>query len=169
MTRFSFKNQKPRFGAIFEHFCPMGIFSKKSSSVTRNYTWAPNIMQSFRKKKTEEPIPRKLTEDGSADGRTELGQTDRQNLFYRTLPAKAVDPTTSLQQPLFRMLRCFLYSYKRENFKPEIKPMIQNLRNELYQLENKQAKGGKLLGNIRSWRAKNAPKLSSKYLKDSIR
>ena len=72
-------------------------------------------------------------------------------------------------QPLFRMLRCFLYSYKRENFKPEIKPMIENLRNELYQLENKQAKGGKLLGNIRSWRAKNAPKLSSKYLKDSIR
>ena len=67
------------------------------------------------------------------------------------------------------MLRYFLYSYKRENFKPEIKPMIENLRNELYQLENKQAKGAKLLGNIRSWRAKNAPKLSSKYLKDSIR
>ena len=44
--------------------------------------------------------------------------------------------------------------------------MIENLKNELYQLENKQAKGVKLCPNIRSWRAKNAPKLSSKYLKD---
>ena len=31
------------------HFCPMGIFSKKSSSVTNNYVWAPNTMLSFRK------------------------------------------------------------------------------------------------------------------------
>ena len=46
--------------------------------------------------------------------------------------------------------------------------MIENLQNELYQLENKQAKGAKLRANIRSWRAKNAPKLSSKYLKDWI-
>ena len=44
----------------------------------------------------------------------------------------------------------------------------KNLQNELYQLENKQAKGAKLRANIRSWRAKNAPKLSSKYLKDRI-
>ena len=41
--------------------------------------------------------------------------------------------------------------------------MIENLQDELYQLENKQAKGSKLRANIRSWRAKNAPKLSSKY------
>ena len=33
--------------------------------------------------------------------------------------------------------------------------MIENLQNELYQLENKQAKGAKLRANIRSWRAKN--------------
>ena len=46
--------------------------------------------------------------------------------------------------------------------------MIENLQDELYQLENKQAKGAKLRANIRSWRAKNAPKLSSKYLKDWI-
>ena len=46
--------------------------------------------------------------------------------------------------------------------------MISNLQNELYQLENKQAKGAKLRANIRSWRAKNAPKFSSKYLKDRI-
>ena len=46
--------------------------------------------------------------------------------------------------------------------------MIENLQNELYQLENKQAKGVKLRANIRSWRAKNAPKFSLKYLKDRI-
>ena len=44
--------------------------------------------------------------------------------------------------------------------------MIENLQDELYQLENKQAKGAKLRANIRDWRTKNAPKLSSKYLKD---
>ena len=48
--------------------------------------------------------------------------------------------------------------------KLEIKPMIQNLQNLL----NKQAKGAKLRANIRSWSAKNVPKLSSKYLKDRI-
>ena len=46
--------------------------------------------------------------------------------------------------------------------------MIENLQNEFYQLENKQAKGAKLHANISTWRAKNAPKLSSKYLKDKI-
>ena len=46
--------------------------------------------------------------------------------------------------------------------------MIENLQDELYQLENKQAKGAKLRVNIRDWRTKNAPKLSSKYLKDRI-
>ena len=46
--------------------------------------------------------------------------------------------------------------------------MIENLQNEFYQLENKQAKGDKLRANIRSWRAKNVPKLSSMYLKDRI-
>ena len=58
--------------------------------------------------------------------------------------------------------------YKKENFKPEIKPMIENLQDELYQLENKQAKGAKLRANIRNWRAKNSLKFSSKYLKDRI-
>ena len=28
--------------------------------------------------------------------------------------------------------------HKKENFKPEIKPKIENLQDELYQLENKQ-------------------------------
>ena len=58
--------------------------------------------------------------------------------------------------------------YKKENFKPEIKPMIENLQDEFYQLEKKRAKGAKLCANIRGWRAKNDPKLSSKYLKDRI-
>ena len=46
--------------------------------------------------------------------------------------------------------------------------MIENLQNELYQLENKQAKGAKLRANIKKWRVKNAAKLSSKYLNDRI-
>ena len=39
--------------------------------------------------------------------------------------------------------------YKKENFKPEIKLMIENLQDKLYQLENKQAKGAKLIADIR--------------------
>ena len=43
------KSPKTMFWAIFDHFYLMGIFSKKSSSVTHNYIWAPNTMLSFRK------------------------------------------------------------------------------------------------------------------------
>ena len=39
--------------------------------------------------------------------------------------------------------------YKKENFKPEIKSIIKNLQDELYQLENKQAKGAKLRDKIK--------------------
>ena len=46
--------------------------------------------------------------------------------------------------------------------------MIENLQDELYQLQNKQAKGAKRRASIRSWTAKNAPKFSSKYWKDRI-
>ena len=46
--------------------------------------------------------------------------------------------------------------------------MIENLQDELYQFENKQAKGGKLRANVRIWRAKYVPKLYSKYYKDTI-
>ena len=38
--------------------------------------------------------------------------------------------------------------YKKENFKPEIKPMIENLQDELFQFKNKQAKGAPLGANI---------------------
>ena len=34
--------------------------------------------------------------------------------------------------------------YKKENFKPEIKPIIEDLQDELSQPENKQAKSAKL-------------------------
>ena len=39
--------------------------------------------------------------------------------------------------------------YKKENFKPEIKPMINNLQDELYILESKQAQDIKIRANIR--------------------
>ena len=39
--------------------------------------------------------------------------------------------------------------YKKENFKPEIKSIIKNLQDELYKLENKQAKGAKLCVKIK--------------------
>ena len=47
--------------------------------------------------------------------------------------------------------------------------MIENLQDEFYKLENKQARGAKLRANIR-WELedKNAQKLFSKYLKDRI-
>ena len=45
--------------------------------------------------------------------------------------------------------------------------MSESLQDDLYQLEKKkQAKSAKLCANIGSWRAKNAQKLFSKYLKD---
>ena len=40
-------------------------------------------------------------------------------------------------------------TYTKKKFKPEIKPIIKNLQDELYQLENKQAKGAKLRPTIR--------------------
>ena len=38
---------------------------------------------------------------------------------------------------------------KQTNFKPEIKPIIENLQDELYLLQNKQAKGAKLCADTR--------------------
>ena len=38
---------------------------------------------------------------------------------------------------------------QKENFKPEIEPMIENWQGELYQLEKKCANGAKLCANIR--------------------
>ena len=38
---------------------------------------------------------------------------------------------------------------RKKKFKPEIKPIVKNLQDELYQLDNKQAKGAKLHATIR--------------------
>ena len=48
MPWFSWKVQKPCFWAIFDHFCPIGLFPK-NPAVTRNYIRAPNTMLSLRK------------------------------------------------------------------------------------------------------------------------
>ena len=39
--------------------------------------------------------------------------------------------------------------YKKENFKPDLQPFINNLQDELYSLESKQARGAKIRANIR--------------------
>ena len=46
-------------------------------------------------------------------------------------------------------LKKILENFEKEHFEPKNKPMIENLQNELYQLENKQAKYAKLCANIR--------------------
>ena len=77
------KSPKTMFLGILVIFARWGFFPK-NPAVTHNYIWAPNTMLSFRK--TNEPIPRKLT-DRRKDGRKEGG-----TLFYRTLPAEAGGP-----------------------------------------------------------------------------
>ena len=49
------KSPKTKFLGHFDHFCPMGIFSKKSGSVTHKYTWTPNTTPIFRKKLMSQP------------------------------------------------------------------------------------------------------------------
>ena len=63
-------------------------FSKKSGSVTHNYIWDPNTMLNFRKK-TNEPIPRKLTD------RRKNKRKDGLTLFYRTFLVEAGGPIGS--------------------------------------------------------------------------
>ena len=47
--------------------------------------------------------------------------------------------------------------------------MIENLQDKLYQMEKRQVKGAKLvLTSDENWRAKNAQKRFSKYLKDIV-
>ena len=52
---------------------------------------------------------------------------------------------------------------KKKKFKPETKPIIKNLQDELYQLENKQAKSAKLGASIR-WKL-DGEKCSKTFLK----
>ena len=51
---------------------------------------------------------------------------------------------------------------QKENFKPKIKPMIENLRDEIYQKENKQGKGAKLCAKIRQ-QLKGKKRLQSSF------
>ena len=54
---------------------------------------------------------------------------------------------------------------KQTNFKPEIKPIIENLQDELYLLQNKQAKGAKLCADTRqNLESKKCSKTSFKVL-----
>ena len=93
------------------------------------------------------------------------GRMDEQTLFYKTFPAEDGGPATSLASDWWKYNKSYfkenakIFSknstiqrgyynfktkirlqnlYKKENFKPEIKPMIENLQDEIYQLENKQ-------------------------------
>ena len=61
--------------------------------------------------------------------------------------------------------------YKKENFTPEIKPMIENVPDELYKLESEHAKGEKHIVNIVKWSlmVKNAPKHILMYSEDSMK
>ena len=87
-------------------------------------------------------------------------------LKYKELALFIKSAKSNHSSGLKRKLRSL---YNKENFKPEVKSMIENLQDELYQLENKQPKllNFVLISNG-SWRAKNAQKPCSKYLKDRI-
>ena len=64
------------------------------------------------------------------------------------LPPKKIPPLKKILKFL-RLIKRLQNLSKKENFKPEIKSMIENLQDELYQLENKQGKGAKLRANNR--------------------
>ena len=51
--------------------------------------------------------------------------------------------------PIKKILRLKEDLYQKENLKSQVKPVLEDLKDELYQLENKQAKGAKLHPNIR--------------------
>ena len=74
--------------------------------------------------------------------------------------------TTQENIKISRLKKKLSNLYKKGNFKPEIKPTIENLPDELNQLESKHTKGAKLHANINF--TKNALKLISMYLKDNM-
>ena len=69
--------------------------------------------------------------------------------------------------PLKKILQ--FHDWKKTTNLNQIKPMFENCQDKLYLLENKQANNQKSLIFVlalgRSWKPKNAPKLSSKCLK----
>ena len=73
------------FWTIFDHFwsfLPDGNFFQKICLCHTQLYMGPEHHAKFQKK-TNKPIPRKLTD------RRKDGRADRQTLFYRTLPAEA--------------------------------------------------------------------------------
>ena len=102
-----FKSSKTMFLGHFWPFLSDGNFFQKIQLCHTQVYMAPNIKLNFRKK-----LISQSQKNLQVDGRR-----DRQTLFYRSLPAKARDPTTSLQQVtsgntpnlvLKRMVRYFL-------------------------------------------------------------
>ena len=63
-------------------------------------------------------------------------------LFLKVPPLKKILEFQNQKKKTMKLVQ-------KENFKPKIKAMIENLQNELDQLENKQVKGAKLRANIR--------------------
>ena len=57
--------------------------------------------------------------------------------------------TTQEKIRMSRLKKKSIKLLRKKQCKPEIKPMIENLQHELYQLQNNQAKDAKLCGNIR--------------------
>ena len=65
---------------------------------------------------------------------------------------------SSITQGISRLKKRLRNLYRKENFKPKIKPITKTLQDELYQLKSK---------SFKSW-LNNALKLFSKYLIESI-
>ena len=77
------------FWPFLGHFCPMGLFSKRSGPVTHNFIWAPNTMLSFKKKLMSQFRENLRTDGRWMEGRTE-GQTDWPNFIGPFRPRPGV-------------------------------------------------------------------------------
>ena len=69
--------------------------------------------------------------------------------FKQTARRFSKNSTTQENIRISRLKKRLRNLYKKENFKPEIRPFINNLQDELYSLESKQAKSAKIHANIR--------------------
>ena len=73
----------------------------------------------------------------------------KKSCFKENAKAFSKRSTTQENNRISRLKKRLQSLNKNENFKPEIKPMTENLQNELYQLENRQAKDAEVCANIR--------------------
>ena len=92
-NNFPKKSKNPIFGpflTIFGHLCQKGIFQKKKTgSVTHIYIWAPNTIQSLRKK-----ILSQFQENWWKEGWKDR-QTEGQTLINWSLLIKVGSPTSN--------------------------------------------------------------------------